>query len=89
MVCPYAIDTGFFTGFETRLNKILPMLKEADVGKIIADTVLNRDEIVFIPFWLGFVTKVVSLLPEYYLDRITAYLDTSTFEGNPGLKKES
>lgn len=42
MVCPYAIDTGMFTGFETRLNKIVPMLKEEDVGKIVADVVVSR-----------------------------------------------
>lgn len=42
LICPYAIDTGMFTGFKTRLNKILPMLEVAEVGKIIADTVVNR-----------------------------------------------
>lgn len=88
MVCPYAIDTGMFTGFKTRLNKVLPMLKEAEVGKIIADTVVNREEVVFIPSWLGFVVKLTSLLPEYYIDRIAGYLDTSDYIGNPALKKE-
>lgn len=86
-VCPYAIDTGFFTGFETRLNNIVPMLKEAEVGRIVADTVLNREEVVFIPFWMGFVVKLTSLLPDFYLDRLTSWLDTSTYAGNPGLKK--
>jgi hypothetical protein len=31
--CPYAINTGFFDGFKTKLNLILPMLDE----KVVAE----------------------------------------------------
>ncbi len=63
LVCPYAVDTAMFKGFATRLNKIIPILKQKEVGSIIADTVVNRDEVVFIPFWLGYLVKFLSLLP--------------------------
>lgn len=88
MVCPYAVDTGMFTGFETRLNKVLPMLKEAEVGKVIADTVLNRDDVVFIPFWIGLVIKLSSVIPERYLDLMCGWIDTSDYKNNQSLKKE-
>lgn len=42
MVCPYAINTGMFEGFETRMNKIVPMLEEKDVANVVANTVVNR-----------------------------------------------
>lgn len=42
LVCPYAINTGMFEGFETKLNKIIPMLDETHVGKIIANTCVNK-----------------------------------------------
>jgi len=88
LICPYTTDTGFLKGFETRLNKIIPVLKEAEVGRIIADTVINRQEIVFIPFWIGFVVKLGSLLPECYKDKLVSWLDKSNYESNPELKTE-
>lgn len=88
MVCPYAINTGFFEGFETRINKIVPMLDEKHVAGIIADTAVNRSEVVFIPWYFGFLIKFMSVFPEYYLDRLTAWLDTSTYKNNPGLKHQ-
>ncbi len=62
------------------------MLDEKYVANIVANTVVNREEVVFLPFWMGFVVKLTSLLPEYYLDRLAAYLDTSNYKGNKGLK---
>jgi short-subunit dehydrogenase len=86
MVCPYAINTGFFEGFETRLNKVIPMLDEKFVAKVVADTVVNKEEIVFIPWYIGYLIKLGSLLPEYYVDRLMTWLDTSHYANNPGLK---
>lgn len=88
VICPYAIDTGMFTGFKTRMNNLAPMLKEEEVGKIIADVVVNRQEVVFIPWWIGTVFKVLSLLPDVYQDRLANYLDTSDYKDNPAIKKQ-
>lgn len=88
LVCPYAINTGMFEGFETKLNKIIPMLDETNVGNIVADTCVNKREVVFIPFYLGFLVKLLSLLPESLLDKTASYLDTSDYKNNPALKKK-
>jgi all-trans-retinol dehydrogenase (NAD+) len=89
MVCPYAINTGMFEGFETRLNKIIPMLEEKYVANVIADTCVSREEVVFIPFYAGFVIKLLSVFPEHWLDKLYAYMDTSHYTNNPGLKKHA
>lgn len=42
LVCPYAIDTGMFEGFKTKLQKIIPLLRPDDVTKVIHDAIINR-----------------------------------------------
>ena len=42
LVCPWAIDTGMFEGFKTRLQKIVPLLQPNDVVDVIHDAIINK-----------------------------------------------
>ena len=82
LVCPWAIDTGMFEGFKTKLHSIVPLLNPDDVANVIHDAIINKPEVVFIPWHIGIVSKIVNLLPDYYVDRIYNWADTSKYTNN-------
>ena len=82
LVCPWAIDTGMFEGFKTKMQKIIPLLQPAHVTDVIHDVIINRPEVVWIPWYIGFVSKLINLLPDYYLDRIYNWADSSEYTNN-------
>lgn len=82
LVCPWAIDTGMFEGFKTRLQKIVPLLKPNYVAEVIHSAIINKPEVVFIPEYIGFLSKLVNLLPDYYVDRLYHWADTSEYTNN-------
>lgn len=86
MICPYAVDTGMFDGFQTRLSKVFPMLKEAEVASIIVRAIVEREDVVFIPFWFGLVSKLLLLLPDAYIDKLSSWLDVSNYSNNPAVR---
>ena len=46
---------------------------------VIVDTIVNREEVVFIPKYIGLVSKIINLLPDYFVDRITRWGDQSAY----------
>lgn len=82
LVCPWAIDTGMFEGFKTKIQAIIPLLKPDDVTKVIHDVIINKPEVVWLPWYIGVVSKILNLLPDYYLDRIYNWADSSEYTNN-------
>lgn len=82
LVCPWAIDTGMFQGFKTKIQKIIPLLKPDDVTKVIHDAIIKRPEVTWIPSYIGIITKILNILPDYYLDRLFKWADASAYTNN-------
>lgn len=82
LVCPWAVNTGMFEGFQTKFNKVIPMLEPDAVSKVIVNTIVNRREVVFIPENVGILIKLINLLPEYYVDKAFKWGDTSVYTNN-------
>jgi short-subunit dehydrogenase len=62
VICPFAVDTGMFPGFKPPIS-ILEILKAENVARDVVNTIILKDKIVFIPFYLEYVCYLFKLLP--------------------------
>jgi all-trans-retinol dehydrogenase (NAD+) len=69
VVCPYYIDTGMFEGVRTRFSFILPILKQGDVARRIAEAIeRDRRQLVMPP--IVRTIPIMRLLPPRAFDRV-------------------
>eukprot|EP00050_Salpingoeca_kvevrii_P006572 m.290267 g.290267 ORF g.290267 m.290267 type:complete len:312 (+) comp12259_c0_seq1:2-937(+) len=87
-ICPYAVSTGMFSGFESRYSQLLPILRpEAVVDKMLR---LIRTETSFatIPGFLSLVFSARNLFPTTILDAAAEWAGFSNamdnFQGRHG-----
>jgi all-trans-retinol dehydrogenase (NAD+) len=69
VVCPYYVDTGMFEGVRTRVPFLLPILKQEDVARRIADAITSDRRVLVLPPIVRLI-PVLRLLPPTVFDRI-------------------
>lgn len=62
IICPFAVDTGMFPGFEPPIY-LLKILKTENVARQVINSIILRDKIVFIPFYIEYVCLLFKLIP--------------------------
>merc|ERR1712071_607000 len=71
VVCPYYINTGMFAGVT---SKLLPILEPDFVADSCVTATLCDKEMVFLPWWAGYLTTCKPLLPTAaYMKLATAF----------------
>jgi all-trans-retinol dehydrogenase (NAD+) len=73
VICPFFIDTGMFSGVQTRFSWLLPILKEEDVAKRVVRAVERNEARVMLPPVLALV-PVGRFLPPRVFDRAAGFL---------------
>jgi all-trans-retinol dehydrogenase (NAD+) len=77
--CPYAINTGLFEGFKTKLNLVFPMLEENYVSDRLVREFMRKKEICFIWNSNAFVMRLLRLLPSSISDLLLQFMDISNY----------
>ncbi len=67
VVCPFYIDTGMFEGVRTRVPFLLPILKQEDVAKKIAEAIVRDRRVLVMPPAVGLLS-VLRVLPTRMFD---------------------
>ncbi|VDM16253.1 unnamed protein product [Hydatigera taeniaeformis] len=81
---PFAIDTGLFEGFNSKLP-ILPILEPEKVAKRIIQAIRYRERTVYIPWIIWFVPLLQRILPFSIL--IILYKISGAFDGMNTFKR--
>jgi len=76
VICPFFIDTGMFSGVQTRFSWLLPILKEEDVAKRVVRAIERNEARVMLPPVLALV-PVGRFLPPALFDRAAEFLGIS------------
>ena len=87
VVCPYYINTGMFSGVQTRFPMLLPLLEPADVARKTLDAIeKGRAQLILPP--LVRLLPVSRILPVWLMDWINDFLGINHgmdhFSGRPG-----
>lgn len=87
VICPYAISTGMFDGFETRFSWLLPILKPEDVvSKTLRAIEANRAR-VLMP-WMAWTVFMTRYLPIPVFDKVMDFFGITSalnhFKGREG-----
>jgi short-subunit dehydrogenase len=69
IICPYAVDTGMFKGFISPLP-FVKILKPTYVARKIIDSIILKDKVVFIPFYMEYICFIFKLFPVFIRDFI-------------------
>ena len=69
VVCPYYIDTGMFEGVRTRVPFLLPILKQEDVARRVADAIARDRRVLVLPPIVRLI-PVLRVLPPNVFDRV-------------------
>jgi len=65
IVCPYAIDTGMFSGLK---NWLFPILKVQDVADTVVDGVIHNRKLIMIPRYFQVLGNLMRLCPVSFSD---------------------
>jgi all-trans-retinol dehydrogenase (NAD+) len=69
VVCPYYIDTGMFEGVRTRIPFLLPILRQRDVARKIADAIERDRRVLVLPPAIRLL-PVLRVLPPRIFDLV-------------------
>jgi all-trans-retinol dehydrogenase (NAD+) len=69
VVCPYYVDTGMFEGVRSRVPLLLPILKQGDVARRIADAIADDRRVLVMPPIVRLI-PALRVLPPTVFDRI-------------------
>lgn len=78
VVCPYYIDTGMFSGIQTKFPRILPFLEPEYVVDKIIDAVLTNQAVILIPKVLYWMVIIKNMVPTKGLTLFADYFGLST-----------
>ena len=76
VICPFAVKTGMFPGFTPPLP-FIKLLEVEDVARATVDSIILKDKILFIPFYVEFICLIFNFLPVYLRDSL--YFSLSTY----------
>jgi all-trans-retinol dehydrogenase (NAD+) len=84
VVCPYYVDTGMFRGVRSRFPRLLPILREEDVGARIVRAIERDRRRLILPPAVGLL-PLLRVLPVSVFDWIATFLGVNAsmdeFEG--------
>jgi uncharacterized protein len=67
VVCPYAVNTAMFEGFVSPLP-FVEVMNVDYVAEIIVKSIVLKDKIVYIPFYMEYIALVFKILPCFIRD---------------------
>ena len=69
-----------FDGFKTRADKFVKVLDQKDVSKIIFNSIITGEEVVYIPYYHLILSIITRLLPATLMDRLILFLISENIE---------
>ncbi|MGP1577241.1 MAG: SDR family oxidoreductase [Treponema sp.] len=72
VVCPFFIDTGMFSGVQTRFPLLLPILKQDYTAKKIVQAIIKKKPVLIMPRFVHSIYGL-RLLPVKFFDSVTNF----------------
>jgi short-subunit dehydrogenase len=76
VICPFAVKTGMFPGFCPPLP-FIKLLEVEEVARATVESIILKDKILFIPFYVEFICIIFNFLPCFLRDSL--YFSLSIF----------
>ena len=69
-IAPWAINTGMFQGVKSKIDFLMPLLKEERVAVEIVDAIEEKNDVHSIPSYYWLLSNLIRFLPHPLVDYI-------------------